>query len=269
MAEDRGAPPGPSTHDPRPASSIRVLADAAGVAEEGARIFRDSAREAILRAGLFRVALSGGSTPRALHARLAASPCRDEIDWAGVVFLWGDERCVPPANARSNYRMARETLLDPLGIAPGAIVRIAGELPPEEAAREYERALRRRFTGEDPPRLDLVFLGLGADGHTASLFPGSRALAERRRLAVPNAASGVPEARVTLTYPVFNAARRVVFLVTGLEKSGVAARLLERRQGWRELPASGVMPFGGELLWLLDREAASELSSRTGVGDRE
>lgn len=255
--------------DQMPPLETRVLPDPAAVAEEGARVFRDAAREAILRSGAFRVALSGGSTPRALYTRLAAPPFRGEIDWKSVLFLWGDERCVPPGDPRSNYRMAREALLDPLGIAPGAVVRIEGERPPEEAAAEYERALRERFAGEDPPRFDLVFLGMGADGHTASLFPKSPALSERRRFAVASRAPDPPEPRVTLTYPVVNAARRIVFLVTGAGKSGVVRCLLERRRGWQDLPASGVAPCDGKLLWLLDREAASQLESPSlGLGDR-
>jgi len=231
----------------------------ADVARAGAEQFRDAAVEAIQQKGVFHVALSGGSTPRIVHARLSAASMRSRIAWDRVRFFFGDERCVPPESDRSNYRMAKETLLDPMGIPPGHVFRMRGEEEPRRAAEEYRDILAREFAGEAMPRFDLVFLGMGPDGHTASLFPGTRALRASRS---PVAANWVPkfsEWRLTLTYPALNSARRIVFLVTGAEKRPAAERILKRRKGWRDLPAAGVRPSAGSLLWLLDEEAGGGL----------
>ena len=184
---------------------------------------------------------------------------RGRVAWDRVRFFFGDERCVPPDSDRSNYRMAKETLLDPLGIPPEHVFRMKGEEEPRRAAEKYRGVLTREFGGEAMARFDLVFLGMGPDGHTASLFPGTRALQVSRR---PVAANWVPkfsEWRLTLTYPALNAARRVVFLVTGAEKRPAAERILKRGKGWRDLPAAGIRPSGGSLLWLLDEEAGGGL----------
>jgi len=222
------------------------------LAEEAAREFEAAAQTAIESGGSFRVALSGGSTPRAVHERLTRAPHRKAIDWKRVVFFFGDERCVPPDSGRSNYRMARETLFEPLGIASERIHRMRGEAPPKEAAAEYAGILGRET-------FDFVFLGLGADGHTASLFPGTRALDEKASRVAANWVPKMREWRLTLTYPVLNAARRVVFLVSGEEKRGPATAILKRKPGWRDLPASRVRPTRGSLLWLLDEEAGGRL----------
>ena len=200
------------------------------------------------------IALSGGSTPKDAYERAAALGA----DWAGAVLWFGDDRCVPPDHEQSNYRMVREALLDRVDPAP-TTHRIKGELGPHEAADHYELALKDAFRGA-PPVLDLALMGLGPDVHTASLFPGKPALQERDRLAV-----GVEEAgmepyvpRVTLTLPVFNAAREVVFLVTGEGK----AEAMERAFGGEpspDAPASLVQPDGGRLVLLCDDKAASRL----------
>lgn len=205
------------------------------------------------------MALSGGSTPRALHECLSGPPFAAAIPWTQARYFFSDERCVPPGNARSNYRMAKESLFDPLAVPPVQVFRMRGEEEPRKAAEEYRQVIEREFRGEPRPRFDLVLLGMGADGHTASLFPGTRALAERRGSVVANYVPKLREWRLTMTYPVFDAARRVVFLVSGKEKSAPAGRILARRRGCRELPAARVRPKRGALLWLLDEDAASEL----------
>jgi 6-phosphogluconolactonase len=243
--------------DSAPASfEIRVLPNAAALAEAGAREFARAASDAIDDRGIFRVVLAGGSTPRTLYGRLTGAPYRRSVRWNGVRFFFGDERCVPPDHERSNYRMARETLLEPLKIPPRHVLRMKGEEEPARAARACEEAIRHRFSGR-PARFDLVLLGLAEDGHTASLFPGTEALAERRRLVAANYVPKFSEWRLTLTFRALNAARRVIFLVSGPEKAAAAAKILKERRGYRDLPASAVSPRRGTLLWLLDEAAAS------------
>jgi 6-phosphogluconolactonase len=248
-----------SIPDPAPATfEIHVLPDARALAEAGALEFARAASDAVSDREAFRVALAGGSTPRALYRRLTKAPYRREIRWDRIRFVWGDERCVPPTHEKSNYRMARETLLEPLGIAPRRIFRMKGEEDPARAARSYESVLRREFRSR-PARLDLVLLGLGADGHTASLFPGTAALGPGRRLVAANFVPKLSEWRLTLTCRAINAARRIVFLVSGPEKAAAAAQILKKERGWQALPASRIAPVRGTLLWLLDEAAASKL----------
>lgn len=227
---------------------IRVLKDDAELASAAAGEF---ARAAGASKGMFRAALSGGSTPRAFHARLAAEPLRSRVPWGRVEVFFGDERCVPPDHRDSNYRMARETLLDRVPIPRERVHRVPTELPPEEAAREYARVL-----GSAP--LDFVFLGLGPDGHTASLFPGTPAVGETGAAVVPVWVEAKKSFRVTLTRPVLNAAAKVVFVVSGAEKAEAARRALEEPPA-PEVPAGLIRP-ASELLWLLDAAAASKLS---------
>ncbi len=255
-----GVSPLPTTlPDPAPSSfEIHVLPGAEDLAEAGAREFARAASDALSDRGVFRVVLAGGSTPRALYRRLTRAPYRRAIRWERVRFFWGDERCVPPDHERSNYRMARESFLRPLRIPEGQIFRMKGEQEPAPAARSYGEILRKEFRGR-PARLDLVLLGLGEDGHTASLFPRTAALAEERRLAAANFVPQLSEWRLTLTYRAINAARRVVFLVSGSAKADPAGKILKKQRGWRDLPASAVAPRHGTLLWLLDEAAASRL----------
>jgi 6-phosphogluconolactonase len=242
-----------------PASfEIDVVPDSFALAQAGAREFARSAGDAIEDRGIFRVVLSGGSTPRALYARLTGAPWRRLIRWDRARFLFGDERCVPPDHARSNYRLAREKLLDPLKIPARHVLRMKGEAEPARAARDYEESIRRWFSGR-PARFDLVLLGLGEDGHLASLFPSTAALALSRRLVAANYVPGFSEWRITMTFRAINSARRVIFLVSGPEKARAAAKILKKRRGWQDLPASRVAPRRGTLLWLLDEAAASKL----------
>jgi 6-phosphogluconolactonase len=241
-----------------PALEIHVVPDASALAEAGALEFARAASDTLEDREVFRVVLAGGSTPRALYARLTRAPFRRSVPWDRIRFFFGDERCVPPDHERSNYRMARETLFDPLKVPAGHALRMKGEADPMRAARDYEASIRRRFSGR-PSRFDLVFLGLGEDGHTASLFPATAALADRRRLVVANDVPKFSEWRLTLTYRALNAARRVVFLVSGAEKASAAAKILKRDPGYLDLPAARVSPRPGTLLWLLDEAAASKL----------
>lgn len=239
--------------------------DPATLATEAARRFVAAAREAGAARGRFMVALSGGSTPKALLHLLSAPPYRDQIDWAGVHIFWGDERCVPPNDEQSNYRMAREALLVQVPIPADQIHRIPGENPDHEAAAtEYEATLRRAF-GLAPgelPRFDLLHLGLGTEGHTASLFPGSPALHERERLVAAPYVEKLSANRITLTPPAINAAREVQFLVAGEEKAAIVREILHIPRNPDELPAQCVAPTAGRLVWLLDRAAAARLDTR-------
>lgn len=241
-------------------ATVTVVASNEALAEAAAQAVADAAEDAVKQTGRFTLALSGGSTPRRLYARLASPPFRSRIDWARLDVFWGDERCVPPDHPDSNYRLADESLLSKVPIPPEQIHRMRGEdSDPERAALDYSQELARVFSlkpGEHP-RLDLVLLGLGADGHTASLFPGSPALNENRRLAVATYAEPIKAYRLTLTLPVLNAAAQVIFLVSGVEKAEVLRAVLQDRPA-PSRPASLVRPERGTL-WFVDRAAASRL----------
>jgi 6-phosphogluconolactonase len=243
--------------------TIEVLADEAAVAQRGAELFADDAHQAVAERGPFAVALSGGSTPRRLYELLGREPLRLQVPWQQVHLLWGDERCVPPDSAESNYRMAHEAFADHVPVPADNVLRIRGEDKPAEAAVAYEMSLRGLgrtigVTSLGSPIIDLVLLGIGTNGHTASLFPYSPALWVVERLAV---ATEVPELgwRITLTVPVINAARHVVFVVTGEEKAAVLARILQGPSKGDELPAQLIAPRPGRLTWLLDEAAAGRL----------
>jgi 6-phosphogluconolactonase len=248
-------PPGGPPH-----FEIRVLPDPPGAAEAAAREVVAAAEDALHDHGAFRPAFSGGSTPRLLFQTLAGAEFRSLVDWSRSRIFFVDERCVPPDDERSNYRLAKENLLDPLGIPPDKVFRMRGEDEPARAADAYQEVLRAEFPGAGgPPHLDFVLLGLGPDGHTASLFPGTAALAETRRAVVANHVPRLDEWRLTLTLPVLNAARRTVFLVVGAEKRDMVAAVLSTERGSPDLPASLVRPPDGSLVWILDEEAAAGL----------
>lgn len=249
------------------APEIVVCAGRDSFYERAAQRFVQAARTATAARGRFAVALSGGSTPRPLFERLAEPELRESVPWETVHVFWADERCVPPDDDRSNYRLARETLLDPVGIDPRRIHRIAGEAPdPEQAAARYERELRETLSviPGSLPHLDMVLLGLGDDGHTASLFPGAGAVRETDRLVVavrasePSMQPPVVE-RITLTPPAINAAWDALFLVTGEAKAPAVAATLEGPRAPSKWPAHAVDPVEGSVTWLLDGPAASEL----------
>jgi len=240
-------------------ADLVVLPDAEAVAEEAAGRFVAEARDAVAARGRFSVALSGGSTPRRLFHLLSSSPYCDQVAWQAVHVFWGDERCVPPDDPESNYRLARNTLLEHVPVPDGNVHRLEGERDPGAAARAYERTLHEFYCGPQP-RFDLVLLGLGRDGHTASLFPRSPALDEREMLVVATEADyeGRPTCRLTLTLPAINSARCILFLVTGEGKASIVADVLQNRD--ELLPAQHVAPAAGQVTWLLDRAAAAGLA---------
>ncbi len=221
-----------------------------------------AATEAIAQRGRFAIALSGGSTPRSLYTLIAAN-ASSSLPWQQVFFFWGDERHVPPTDTESNYRMAEETLLSKVPIPPANIFRVPAEDPDASAAADaYEQTLRKFFAvapGEFP-RFDLILLGMGPDGHTASLFPETAALREKSRLVVANWVEKLHAYRITLTLPVLNAARRVAFLVSGADKAAVLHEVLEGNAPGDKYPSKLIRP-SGKLIWFLDRAAASELSA--------
>ncbi|MEO8090536.1 MAG: 6-phosphogluconolactonase [Gemmatimonadales bacterium] len=225
----------------------------------GAVVDRFAARaaEAIAASGRFTVALAGGSTPRAAYRLLATDIFVRRVDWARVQVLWGDERCVPPDDPRSNYRMAREALLDRVPIPPGNIHRILGEDEPPQAVAEYERLLRDLLGGNQG--LDLILLGLGDDGHTGSLFPGQAALREKARWVVADYVAAAAMWRITLTPVVINAARDVSFIVSGAAKAECLREVIKGPFAPQSLPAQIVDPAPGHLTWLVDEAAASQL----------
>jgi len=228
---------------------LTVAADLASLATAAAADIRALAAAAIAARGRFRIALAGGSTPRALYPHLVTG-----IDWARADVFFGDERAVPPDDPQSNYRMARETLLDPARVPEANVFRWRAEAADlDGAARDYEQALRAR--GE-PPWLDLALLGLGPDGHTASLFPGTTALAIEDRLAVAVEVPRMATRRLTLTYPTLLGARHVMFLVTGAEKREVLAAVLRPDS---TLPAARIIQRSAGVRILCDADAAQDI----------
>lgn len=246
-----------------PLIDLRIFDSGAELASAAAEEFMRRAEASVRARGRFAVALSGGSTPRRLFALLAdpSQPFRDRIDWSAVHLFWGDERHVPPDHPESNYRMAREALLDAVPIPQGNVHRMRGEEPDAaRAAALYEDELRAFFSGA--PRFDLVLLGLGADAHTASLFPGTAAVRERERWVAAPYVEKLDTFRITLTPAVLDRAVAVMFLVQGEEKAGAVRTVLEGARDADRSPAQAVCPTDGEILWLLDRAAASGLENR-------
>ena len=240
---------------------IRVAPDQDSWANDAAGLLGELGQQAVQDQGLFLLALSGGRTPERLYQRLTAPPFRDRTDWSNTRFFFSDERCVSPDHPDSNFRLADRTLFRPLNIACDHVYRMEGEQSDaDRAARDYEHLLRSASAGEWP-RLDVVLLGLGTDGHTASLFPGTEAVHERRRWVTVGQAPTHPARRLTLTLGVINQATVILFLVTGAEKAGIVRSVLEPRlEAERELPASLVKPAHGRVIWLMDRSAAAELT---------
>ena len=227
------------------------------LAHAAARDFAARAEASIRERGRFAVALSGGSTPKATYEVLARDHA-DELDWVRVHVFFGDERTVPPDHEDSNYRMARETLLSRIRV--GSVHRMRCELPPEEAAAAYVQELREFFgTSEEPPSFDLILLGIGEDGHTASLFPNTPALDVTDPWVVANPVEKLDTIRLTLTVPVINASRAVNFLVAGEGKAGALREILEGDADPHEYPAKFIHPEDGDLTWMVDRAAAKFL----------
>jgi 6-phosphogluconolactonase len=222
-----------------------------------------SATDAVAKRGRFTIALSGGSTPRNLYTLIAAN-ASTTLPWSQMFFFWGDERHVPPDSPDSNYRMAKETLLSKVPIPPANIFPVPAENPDAgQVAEAYEQTLRKFFAvapGEFP-RFDLILLGMGPDGHTASLFPETAALQEKSRLVVANWVEKLGGSRITFTLPLLNSARCVAFLVSGTDKAAALHEVLEGNAPADKYPSRLVQPSEGKLIWFVDRAAASELSA--------
>ena len=248
---------------------VETFANRKAMANAAARRFSDLAQQAVARRGRFSVALSGGSTPLDLYRTLARAPYSNGVHWQRVHFFWGDERCVPADHPRSNYKMVRESLLKHVPVPFEQVHRIAGEAAPGDAAKAYEAGLRDFFQAGEP-RFDLVLLGMGSDGHTASLLPGSKAVelevkAAQQRWVTANFAEKEGAWRVTLTTVPINAAAVVVFLVAGEEKASTLKAVLEGPRQPLRLPAQLIRPAKGELIWMVDEAAAGLLAERSAV----
>ncbi len=249
--------------------SFEIFPTPAEMSEAVARLFTSRANEAVSSRGRFTAALSGGKTPVTLYTMLTQKPFASRIPWAHVHLFWVDERCVPSDREDSNYRMVRERLLDHVPILPGNVHRMQGEMDPVEAAARYEEGMRQFFASSGSsegafPVFDLVLLGLGGDGHTASLFPGTRAIRESARWVLAHYVDAQRGWRITLTPPVINAARTVAFIVAGAEKAAVLKDVMEGPYRPDFLPAQIIRPDSGELLWMLDRDAAAQLKEKRG-----
>jgi 6-phosphogluconolactonase len=241
--------------------SLRVLENLDAVARTAAQWVHDRAWAAVNARGRFTLALSGGTTPKALYRRMADAP---RLPWNRMVFCFGDERNFPPDHPESNARMAREALTGQPFVNQSSVYRIKGELPPEEAASDYEQTLRKLFPGTTTfPSFDLVLLGLGPDGHTASLFPHSPALTERSRWVAANWVDRLRAQRITLTFPVLNAASEVLFLVAGEDKAWALREVFRGNAPPAEIPARGIAPTSGKVTFLVDRTAAAGLGHST------
>jgi 6-phosphogluconolactonase len=235
---------------------IRVFPDPDAVAQAAADIVAAAALEAIAERGAFRISLAGGSTPKKLYQLLAEEPYRSGIDWARVHVYFGDERVVPPEHKDSNYRTAREALLSKVPIPGDNVYRMKGEIDPKQAAKEYGLMLKETL-GDGG--MDVTLLGMGADGHTLSLFPGTPAVKEREHRVVANYAENSTTGkswRITTTAPFANRSRRVLFLVTGADKAKTVSQVLEGPPDPDRLPAQLISLDEGELIWLLDAAAA-------------
>ena len=238
---------------------IQILPDLEAISHQAASLFVRAAKDAIDRRMRFVVAISGGSTPRKLYGLLGSEEYSSPIDWQRVHFFWVDERCVPKDHEESNFKASFDALLSKVSIPPKNVHRIKSEEDPEEAARNYENEIRSFFKTVDWPVFDLIILGMGADGHTASLFPGSKSLEERERLTVPVYLEKPKINRITLTLPVLNHASQILFLISGRSKATILSEILENGHKKDRYPAGLINPAHGTLLWLIDQEAAGQL----------
>jgi 6-phosphogluconolactonase len=241
---------------------VEIFSDAAGVAEALADAFVDVGCAAMADRGSFRVALSGGNTPRAAYALLAREPRVEELSWSDVFVYFGDERCVPPHDEQSNYLMAKKAFLNAVPIPPANVHRILGEIDPAVAAADYAEILRTDLG--NPPHFDLVLLGLGPDGHTASLFPGTPPETDDAALVRAVYAQSQAMWRVTITPEVINGASTVIFAVDGADKAAILATVLEGPHDPTTYPSQIVAPASGRLVWLVDTLAAGMLREKHG-----
>lgn len=242
---------------------VRIFTDAHALAQAAADLFIETTRTAISTRGACRVVLAGGSTPQALYALLASAAYRERVAWDKLHIFFGDERCVPPEHTDSNYRKARESLLSHVPVLPENIYRIPAELEPERAAETYEERLLAYFSSQlDTPgstsaQFDLVLLGMGDDGHTASLFPGTPAINETRRWVAAQYVDKLAAWRITLTPALLNRAARILFLVAGSGKSYALQRVIYGSYQPERYPAQVINPSSNHLTWMIDEPAAS------------
>jgi 6-phosphogluconolactonase len=241
---------------------IHVLPDLEAVSRQAASLFMNASRIAITEKMRFTVAISGGSTPRKLYGLLGSEEYRHQMDWPRVHFFWVDERCVPKEHEESNFKAAFDAFLSKISIPDGNIHRIKGEEFPGKAAQEYQEELWNFFGRSGIPLFDLIILGVGEDGHTASLFPGSEALGEKERWVVPIYLKKPKINRITLTLPVLNNASQTLFLVSGPSKATVLSEIIENEHNRVKYPAGLIDPVHGDVLWLIDHEAAGKLSKQ-------
>lgn len=241
--------------------NFKVFSDSTQLAQAAAQMVIESAACAVAEKGNFHLVLSGGSTPGEVYSLLSQEPYRSSIDWKHVHLWWGDERCVAPEHPESNYRKANELLIRYLDIQKDQIHRIPAELAPADAANLYQQEMQMCFSGSAFPKFDLILLGIGEDGHTASLFPGTKALLENKRWAVENYVEKMHIWRITLTYPAINAASKVVVLVSGTSKAKIIQRIFDHSARSKKYPIQSVNPSQGKMQWLCDESAASLLTS--------
>ncbi|HLJ34126.1 MAG TPA: 6-phosphogluconolactonase [Ktedonobacteraceae bacterium] len=241
---------------------IALYSDTDALSRDAAQYIVRLATESIVSHGRFTIALSGGTTPRKLYGMLGDEPYRSQIDWTLVDIFWSDERCVPPDSEDSNYLLAQQVLLSKIPIPTAQIHRMPADAPDRDAASlAYTDEMRRVFATSGIPRFDLIQLGMGPEGHTASLFPHQASLHEQQRLVMPVSVPKPPPPRLTFTPPILNAAHNVLFLVTGADKADAVQAVLEGDYNPDEYPAQIVRPTNGEVVWMLDTKAASTLKN--------
>ncbi len=245
-----------------PNEEIRILPDLETVSQAAARMFTSAAEVSITMKGIFSVAISGGATPARSYEILGSPAFTGRVAWPKVHIFWADERCVRPENEESNFYLARRTLLSRVDLPPDNIHRVRGEEGSRKGALLYEEEMKRFFGAKRVPVFDLIILGLGKDGHTASLFPGSSALRAGRRLAAPAQGGEGGLERVTLTLPVINNASRVIFLVSGPQKAGIVKEILGGSGRREQYPAGLVRIRNGSLTWLIDEAASAGLQKQ-------
>jgi 6-phosphogluconolactonase len=249
--------------------TYQVWPTAAEMALASARLFATRVEQAVAKRGIARVAISGGSTPKAMFELLSdpERPFLTTVPWDKLQLFWVDERCVPPTDPESNYGVCKDLLLTKVPIPEANVFRMEGELPPEEAAARYESTLRNvmKLEGAESPAFDLVALGMGPDGHTASLFPNTEALDVMNQLVVANHVAQKDTWRITLTWPVINQAAEVAFEIDGAAKADVLAEVLTGPKDIERLPSQLIRPSNGKLLFLLDEAAAAKLPATTEV----
>ncbi len=249
---------------PKPISvTYKIYETAEAMALASARLFAEHVEQAVAQRGVARIALSGGSTPQETF-KLLADPQHEflaTVPWDKLQLFWVDERCVPPSDPESNYGVCKKLLLDKVPVLPANVFRMEGELPPEEAASRYEAAIRNamKLEGAESPAFDLLVLGMGDDGHTASLFPHTAAIDELGRICVANHVPQKDTWRITLTWPVINQAAEVAFEMEGPKKTDMLAEVLLGPRDPERLPSQLIRPSNGKLLFLLDAVAAAKL----------